>query len=133
MTKIADRQIGSITIRKNITAGEDVLAGDVLYLKSDGKFYKAISTDSTKSAAIAIANEAILMNAIGEVVTFGAVTNVSWSFTVGAKVYLSSTSGGASMAQSGYILGTAIDTTSILFHPIENYNNTSIINALIFG
>ena len=84
-----------------LTAGEAISAGDVVALKaSDGKMWKAISTDSTLTPAIGVAPSDVASGAEGKVLGFGYIdVHTSYSggssveFTAGDGVYVGSVAG----------------------------------------
>jgi hypothetical protein len=79
-----------------VTLGETVAKGEALYLKSDGKYWKAkaVATQSpTKGVAIEAGNadDEIRIQRVGLIT----VTGWSWSGGVGTKLYLSGGTDGA--------------------------------------
>lgn len=108
------------------TAGESVVAGDVCYLKSDGKFWKADSdAESTCKGLLAMANASISANATGQFIVIGKFTTSG--LTAGAVYYVSGTAGGiTSTAPSTTgkivrVVGYAESTTVFYFKPSEDY------------
>ena len=76
-------------------AGENVAFPDLCYFKSDGKFWKAdADASATTEGELAIALESITADSSGEFLKLGYLRDDSWSFTVGAILYVSTTSGG---------------------------------------
>jgi hypothetical protein len=78
------------------TLGETVAIGDALYLKSDGKYWKAKAVASQQPArGIAIeagnADDEIRIQRVGPIV----VTGWSWTGDVGDKLFLSDSTSGA--------------------------------------
>lgn len=109
------------TIKVNATAGENLVAGDLTYLKSDGKYWKAsVSSSATGTAKLLMANATISANAIGQFIAYGTVTTTG--LTAGA-VYYMSTGGGISTtppSTQDYVIrpiGTASSTTTLEFDP----------------
>ena len=72
------------------TVGENVLTGDVLYLKNDGKYYKSSNLDVVKSKGILlIATEDITTDTTGKLSKTGVHTDVlTEEFNIGSLVFL---------------------------------------------
>lgn len=111
------------------TLGETVVFGNVLYLKSDGRLWKANATDGTKCPAVAMALEAGNAADVKKVCMWGPVRNDSWTWVVGSGeanlLFLSAAADGAivTAAPSGtpgfrvQIVARVIDSTSLFFFP----------------
>jgi hypothetical protein len=107
------------------TAGESLVFGDLVYFKSDGKWWK------TDADAVATAGPVRLGLAMGTYAGDGAgifllrgfAELAGWSFTVGAAQYVSTTAGALqSTAPSGTgdivrVVGYAHDATTLYFCP----------------
>jgi hypothetical protein len=109
------------TIKVNATAGENLVAGNLCYLKSDGKYWKAsVSSTSTGTAKLLMANATINADAVGQFVAYGTFTTTG--LTAGS-VYYMSTGGGISTtppSTQDYVIrpiGTASSTTNLEFDP----------------
>lgn len=106
-----------------LTAGEDLVFGDVVYFKSDGKMGKADADAIATSSAVAMAMGTIANNASGTFLLLGVVRYDTWAWTVGGLVYLSTTAGGLTQtAPSGtddviQILGVATHADRMFFNP----------------
>jgi len=111
-------------IVENGTVGENVVFGDVLYLKfSDGKWWKAAASTYATTPAVRMALAAISANASGLLLIQGNVRYDSWAFGAN-KIYLSdSVSGGITSTQpvtTGsqiQVVGTAKTSTTMYFKP----------------
>ena len=108
------------------TVGENVAFKDVLYLKSDGKFWKAdASTGSTTIGLMMVASETISISATGTFIKQGKLTTTG--LITGSIYYLSTTTGeitSTAPTASGEfvrILGYALSTTILLFDPSQDY------------
>ena len=77
-----------------LTAGEDLVFGDLVYVKSDGKMGKADADAIATAYCVAMALGTIANNATGTFLLRGFVRNDAWNWTVGQPIYLSSTAGG---------------------------------------
>jgi hypothetical protein len=76
-----------------LVAGEALVAGDVVYVKSDGKLWKANGT-AANAAALAV-GMVLLPSSVGEAATpvFGCCVNYASGMTPGARLYVSATAG----------------------------------------
>lgn len=82
------------------TFGGTVSAGQVVYLKSDGKWYPARANSASTSAGdLAIALDSGAAGGKGRLVKLGYVNNPAWTWTPGAALYLSTATAG-SMTQT---------------------------------
>lgn len=114
-------------ITQNLVAGESLVFGNVVYMKSDEKAWKADADAESTAPAIAMALGTIAADGTGLFLMLGTAQNASWSFTVGGKVYLSNTTGGVTQtAPSGaddviQLLGVATDSDKMLFNPQTTY------------
>lgn len=106
-----------------IEAGEDLAAGDLVYIAADGLAYKADASDPGK-ACIAVAGAAITTGNTGDANTAGAQVGGYAGLTPNARLFLSTTPGAFSDTMpgtDGHIvqqIGTAISSTDILFNPL---------------
>ncbi len=67
------------------TAGENLVLGDIVYLKSDGKYWKAKANSNTTMPAVGIATGSITADASGTILTQGTIRNDSWTWTTGGQ------------------------------------------------
>ncbi|MCK4526780.1 DUF2190 family protein, partial [candidate division WOR-3 bacterium] len=105
-------------------AGEALSGGNLVYMKSDGKWWKTdADAESTTKGLLGIAMADISANNTGRVLIFGGVSSAGWSWTVGAPIYVSCTAGGLThTAPSGSgdqvrKIGHALSATTIIFNP----------------
>lgn len=116
-----DRTVNGITVED--TVGEDVIFGEVLYMKSDGKYWKADASASSTMPILAIASENISADATGNLLHQGYIKDNSWSFTAGNLVYSNTTAGDISTStptgsgEQVQVVGQAIAATIIYFDP----------------
>lgn len=105
------------------TVGENVSIGEVLYMKSDGKWWKADADAAATMPGAAIAMESISADASGDLLFYGFFRDDTWDWTVGGSIYVSTTAGALTQtAPSGagdqvQILGIAITADIILLNP----------------
>lgn len=104
------------------TAGENVSAYEVGYMKSDGKVWKGKADAATTAPIFCIALASITANNTGSFQVLGEVTNGAWSWTIGGLIYLSPATAGALTqtipTTSGHIVqivALALTATKILF------------------
>lgn len=111
----------SSTIKVTATAGENLVAGDLVYLKSDGKYWKASNTSvTTASTKLLLANATINADATGEFIAYGQFTTsgltAGSNYFVGASGAITATS----PTTEDYVvrpIGTALSTTILEFNP----------------
>ena len=110
------------------TAGEDLLFGDVCYLKNDGKFWKARSnSETTSKGLLSLSTGAINTNSQGTFLQVGYIRNDAWNFTIGSELFIPTISGGPTdVAPSApgsiiRIVGNAYDTNIVWFCPDQTY------------
>lgn len=108
------------------TVGETVAIGDVLYMKSDGSWWKADADASTTMPGAGLAMEAKSAGGECKILLHGFFRDDSWNWTVGGAsgiLYVSTTPGSPTQtAPSGtgdqvQVLGIAITADVILFNP----------------
>lgn len=91
-TALADDSFAGLTI--TLTAGENLAFGEVGYMKSDGKVWKADADALATMPALFVATAAISADATGVFGTQGYVRDDSaYNWTVGGRVYVSGTPG----------------------------------------
>lgn len=123
---LADKTVQGIIVSK--TAGENLVFGDLVYFKSDGKVWKANASVAGTYPALAMAGEDVLADANGSFLLSGVARNDAWTWVVGGKLYLSTTAG--TMSQTAptttdhavQVLGVAhANGVSIYFNPSIDY------------
>jgi len=110
------------------TAGENVAFGNVCYMKSDGKLWKADANGTGTYPAKVIALGTISADASGTFLVLGKVRNDAWNWTIGGNIYLSTTAGDMTQTAPSatdeviQVLGTAFpNADTILFNPSGDY------------
>lgn len=118
--------INDKAITEELTAGENVADGDLCYLKSDGKMWKAdASAESTSSTTLAMATATISADDSGTFLIYGNYT--SSSLTAGSIYYVSETGGEITTTAPTTstsivrLVGTAKSTTVLFFNPDTSY------------
>ena len=111
----------------SLTAGENLTAFDVCYVKSDGKMWKALADDADTMPALFMASAAILADATGGFYTPNQIIiNAAWTWTPAngeaALLFVSESSGGtltvtppSGAGDQIQIAGTILSATSIWF------------------
>lgn len=119
---VADDTFSGITTV--LTAGENVVIGEVCYMKSDGKAWKADADAIATAGALFIATGSITADTTGTFGIQGYLRDDSgYALTVGGLVYLSTTAGAITQtAPSGVddviqVLGVAITADILYFKP----------------
>ncbi|MCK5161633.1 MAG: hypothetical protein KAQ99_08685 [Candidatus Aureabacteria bacterium] len=123
----ADDTWNGITI--NSTAGENLVKNDVVYLKSDGKYWKADGdTEALTKGKLALATATINADASGVLLTEGYMRDDGdFNYTVGATLYISLTPGDPTETippDAGdfvRVVGTAESADVIHFKPSADY------------
>lgn len=119
----SDLSAGTQSIFDTGTVGESVAFGDLLYLKSDGKWWMADADAASYMPALRVALDNISTNGTCPMLAMGRVRNDTWNWTPGGILY-ASTSGGlmtqtppSGTADIVQIVGIALSATVILFAP----------------
>lgn len=121
-----DLDLNDKAITEELTVGENVANGDLLYLKtSDGKYWKAdADAAATASTKLVLATESISADETGTCLIYGQYATTG--LTAGIQ-YVSTTAGDfTSTAPSATgdivrIIGTAESTTILFFNPSQDF------------
>jgi len=113
----------------SMTAGQNLVFGDIVYFKSDGKCWKADATSASAAyPAMGMAIASISANTAGDILLHGTARDDTWNWTVGGVLYLSKTAGAMIQSYSGYttddviqVLGIATNADRIYFNPSADY------------
>ncbi len=111
----------------DLTAGENLVFGDFCFLKSDGKYWKADATDASTAPCSTMCMETLSADQTGEYLFRGFARDDSWSWTIGALLYLSDTAGELTeTAPSGtgnviQPIGIAQSATVVMMNPTYGY------------
>jgi hypothetical protein len=113
-------------LRSSETVGESVAFGDVLYLKSDGKWWKADADAATTMPALRMALATASADAACVMLSIGWARNDAWSWTVGGLIYASVTPGAMSQtAPTG--AGDQVQVVGIAYHADKMWFAPSMI------
>lgn len=112
-----------------VTVGENVVRGDILYLKSDGKYWKAKADAATTIPCVAIALGTINANNSGNVMFTGYLRDdTAYNWTVGGLLYVSKDTAGvitqtrpSATGNQVQIIGYAVTADIIFFNPNYTY------------
>lgn len=119
----ADVTAGTQSILDSATVGESVVFGNLLYQKSDGKWWLADADQASTMPGVRMALEAKSADQTCSMLVMGRVRNDAWSWTVGGLIYASTTSGALTQTQpSGtgdqvQVVGVAYHADKMLFQP----------------
>lgn len=112
-------------VKIDLTAGESLAMGDPVYIKSDGKVWKADADTAGTFPAIGLATTTAAANATVTVLLLGIARHDAWAWTVGGIVYLS-TSSGLTQAQPS-ATDNAIQIIGIAPHADRLYVNPQLV------
>jgi len=93
-------------------AGENITAGEIVYLKDDGKLWLADADDTGTMPAKAIAVVDILANADGIFLLDGFIRIDAWTWTIGNILYAHTTPG-AMVATAPAVSGDEVQRVAI--------------------
>lgn len=128
--------VDSTSLYITATAGEALVKYNLVYAKSDGKYYKADAalTIIEADAVGIVMDTTISQNATGLIQTRpGYITNGSWNWTPHSQLYLGSSGAivdsttGMSFAKP---IGYAETATQILFYPTVGWSLTESVSGL---
>lgn len=127
LTAPATNQTGS-GIRSSFTAGEALVFGNLVYMKSDGKVWKAAASSITTTPVMGMCMGTVSAEGSADILLSGRVYNSSWSLGTGGNVlYLGTSAGGfSSVAPSGVtgyvvqVIGVVLSATTIYLNPSLN-------------
>lgn len=124
----SDHSVGNNSIVRIMTAGENVVIGEVCYYKSDGKFWKTdANAESTSKGLIALAIENINAEATGEFLFIGTFRDDTYIFTGADELFLWTVAGDLSATKpSGNDdvvrkIANVITADIIFFNPSPDY------------
>ena len=129
--------IDLISLCITATAGETLSQYNVVYAKSDGKYWKADADTSITTAdacGIVLQSGGITANATGSIqVKPGYITNGSWTFTPHTNLYLGLAGAiveSATARSNTKPLGYAETATQIYWNPQTGWSNTELVSGL---
>lgn len=107
----------------SMTVGENVVIGEVLYMKNDGKLWKADANSTSTMPIVAIALGSITADTAGNVLKMGFIRDDSWGWTTGYLLFASGNAGEMTETApntSGdqvQVLGYAVSAHVVYFNP----------------
>ena len=119
----ADNSAGTQAIFDSATVGESVAFPNLLYLKSDGKWWLADADAAATMPGLRMALESKTADQTCSMLVAGRVRDDDWAWTVGGLIFASTTGGGLTQtAPSGsadivQIVGVAYHADKMLFAP----------------
>jgi hypothetical protein len=118
-----DNSAGTISLFESVTVGETVAFPNLLYLKSDGKWWKADADAAATMPGQRLALESKNADETCNTLRMGRVRDDDWNWPIGAAIYASTDAGAlTSGAPSGttdivQIVGRAYHADKIFFDP----------------
>jgi hypothetical protein len=119
----ADTTAGTQSIFDSATVGESVTFGNLLYLKSDGKWWKTDADAVATMPGLRMALEAKSADQTCKMLVMGRVRNDAWDWTVGGLIFASTDAGALTQtAPSGttdivQAVGIAYHADKMIFQP----------------
>ena len=105
----------------SLTAGEDLVFGNAVYYKSDGKVWKCDADAAATMPVMGLAIATISADDAGEILLVGFARDDTWAWTVGGLVYASETAGGLTQTEPTggqvQVVGIATHADRMLFKP----------------
>ena len=117
----ANLNLSTYALTITATAGENLVAGNLVYLKNDGKYWKASNTSTTTATTkLLIANGTINADATGSFTAYGPFTTTG--LTAGSNYFVGASGAITTTAPTteDYVvrpIGTALSTTILEFNP----------------
>ena len=112
----------------SMTAGENLVFGDFVYFKDDGKCWKADADGTSTYPVMGMTAATINADAAGNILLHGIARDDSWTWaTVGGVIYLSTDPGAAIQSQPNtlddviQVLGIATHADRMYFNPSADY------------
>lgn len=102
------------------TSGEAISVKKIIYLESDGYWYLADADAVGEMPVVAISCDPFTASGKkGEILLQGLIGSNSWSWTIGAMLYASTTPGEIteSAPQTSQEIGVALSATMVYFNP----------------
>jgi len=110
-------------LKISLTAGETLAFGNICYVKSDGKAWKADANGTSTYPGLFMATGSVSADASGTFLALGIARNDAWAWTVGGFLYLSTTAGDmtqtapSTATEQVQILGVATHADRAWFYP----------------
>jgi hypothetical protein len=106
-------------LKESVTVGESVVFGDLLYMKSDGKWWKADADATTTMPGARLALETKAADATCSVLMIGNARDDTWAWTVGGLIYASTLTQTAPSATGDQVqvVGIATHADKMSFNP----------------
>ena len=124
---ITEQEGTDLSLSTTGTAGEALVAGDLCYLNTDGKFWKSNANSyATCSTELRIAKTNLAADEEGSFISQGTVTTSG--LTIGVRYYVANLAGQITTVELNSpnlvrYIGTASTTTELEFNPMDvNYN-----------
>ena len=115
--------VTAVGLTESVTVGESVVFGNLLYIKSDGKWWKTDSNAAATMPGLRLALATASADASCSCLMIGKARDDSWAWTVGGLIYASETAGALTQTApttSGaqvQLVGVAYHADKISFNP----------------
>lgn len=119
-------------LKQSLIAGEQLNAGEICYIKNDGKYWKAKGDSATTMPAVVMAAENIMADMRGRFYMPGSnVNNSRWVWTAGDIIYASAGTAGALTASAPAVSGDQVQIIGYATTPRTMYFNPSYVTVEI--
>lgn len=126
LTAPSTNQTGS-GIRSAFTAGEALVFGNLVYMKNDGKVWKAAASSITTTPVMGMCMGSVSANGTADILLSGRVYNSSWSLGTGGDVlYLTTSAGGFSVVAPSGVTGYVVQVIGVVLSATTIYLNPSL-------
>ena len=120
-----DDNVKGAGLKISVTGGETIAEKRLVYLHSDGRWYQADADAAATMPVIGITCTLLRAGWKGEILLQGLIGSNTWTWTIGAPVYATSTPGTLSQTAPTGIrqtMGYAVSSTLLYFDPkfVEN-------------
>ncbi len=119
-TPSADQSGGPVI--SYVTCGETLVVGNAVYIKSDGKVWKADKDATSTMPGVAVMLQAGGADQSRRALYLGIMRDDSWTWTVGGIIYVQD-SGAMTQDVSGYTTGDQVQTMGIATHADRMFVN----------
>ena len=115
----------------SMTAGENVVFGELCYVKSDGKLWKTDANSASTMPGLFIAAATISADAAGNFIMPGSfIRNDAWTWTVGGAIYASGTAGAMTQTAPS-TSGDTVQKVGIATHADRMYFTGETVTVVV--
>ena len=118
----------------DLSYGQTLSYGNVLFVSTSQKYQKALATDSTVlNKIVAVAFDGAATNTFGRVLFPGSVVYSGSGFTTGSPVFLSDTGVASASAGTNRVsIGVALSNSAWVFNPDANFISSAVTSTANF-